>query len=124
VLTDVCSAEVTTTISSFSNPTTDIISAVCDVVAAGIFAADRRTLRAVRKRVPWLACRPQTGEGRAGVSITLTQQTHVHRSPAGTRTEDWTNGSEGDLITPGTKVDLEAASPTEVHSIRHKGELQ
>jgi hypothetical protein len=124
VLTDVCSAEITTTISSFSNPTTDIISAVCDVVAAGIFAADRRTLRAVRKRVPWLARRPPTGQGRASVSITLTQQTHVHRSPAGTRTEDWKDELEGGLITPGTKVDLEAASPTEVDSIRYQAELQ
>jgi hypothetical protein len=111
------SAEITTTISSFSSPTTDIISSVCDLVAAGIFAADPHTLRAVRARLPWLASTAQSGGG-ATLSITLTQRTHVHHSGMGIRTEDW---KDEDELAPATKLDLEATS---VETDRTKRDLQ
>jgi hypothetical protein len=108
------SAEITTTLESFSSPTTDILSAVCDLVAAGIFAADPHTLHALRARLPWRA----RASPPASFAITLTQHIPVDPPAAEMQTHDWKDAREEGARAKSATPDVEAAS-TSAHRTKH-----
>jgi hypothetical protein len=107
------SAEITTTLESFSSPTTDILSAVCDLVGAGIFAADPHTLHALRARLPWRA----RESPRASFAISLTQHIPMDSPTAELRTNDWKDARDERARAQSATPDVEAA-PSSAHQTK------